>query len=259
MPEHGNTHAPTPRGVARACACVGDGQANELMHTTDEIVRTVDALRFAPFKAKALREIMENVQHQVDLLSRDALTNLDQWVAKLNERIEGILDGRLRAAARAWTTAFAANLTGGRTAASVGSGLGDSSDVAAGTGDDTPLANQSFDASTGANVGLPYASPAVPSGRTLTDGPVSPCLPLALCVLAGGPWHAPRDRRPCRCRSCLCLCTKSASATRCSHSLRLWRKRVRRGSAICLIGLVRRARQKACAQANPAPTSRAQG
>jgi hypothetical protein len=87
-------------------------QANELIGVTDGIVRALDGLKFAPYKARTMREVMESVQHQVDQLSRDALTNLDAWVSKLNERAEGILAARLRLAIRAWTTAFVADVGG---------------------------------------------------------------------------------------------------------------------------------------------------
>ena len=119
-------------------------QANDLMLATDEIVRSIDALRFAPFKPKALRDIMENVQHHVDQLSRDALTNLDAWVVKLNERVEGILAGRLRVAIRSWTTAFSNDFTGGaKTAANtVANGGGDTTSAAPGSADASGLGDQ---------------------------------------------------------------------------------------------------------------------
>jgi len=130
------------RELANAVSAYHD-KANELTHATDEIVRAIDALRYAPYKAKAFRDILANVQLHVDQMSREALTNLDAWVGKLNERIEAILSGRLQAAVRAWIDAFVADFTTNRGAA----------DVAPTTpGTSGRSLDESFDASAGANV-----------------------------------------------------------------------------------------------------------
>jgi len=162
------------RELANAVSAYHD-KANELTHATDEIVRAIDALRYAPYKAKAFRDILANVQQHVDQMSREALTNLDAWVGKLNERIEAILTGRLQAAIRAWIDAFVADLTSNRGAADM-----------APTTPGTPgrSLDESFDASAGANVR--GASRRLWPGRRIASrgrSPYPPTPPLSLpCV-----------------------------------------------------------------------------
>ncbi|KAK3093975.1 hypothetical protein FSP39_022394 [Pinctada imbricata] len=78
-------------------------KVDDLLGMEEEIELEVKALETCAYSNAVFREILTRIQKAVDNLSLHAYSNLPQWVARLDQRVEEKLAGRLEAGLKAWT------------------------------------------------------------------------------------------------------------------------------------------------------------
>ncbi|KAF9519887.1 hypothetical protein BS47DRAFT_1370608 [Hydnum rufescens UP504] len=78
-------------------------KTNSLIDSYKEINRVVEELSTCPFTTQAFAELIAKIQ------SAEGYANLDHWVARLDQRIEGILLQRLSSIIQLWCTEFEKN------------------------------------------------------------------------------------------------------------------------------------------------------
>ncbi|XP_052105179.1 cytoplasmic dynein 1 heavy chain 1-like isoform X5 [Mytilus californianus] len=78
-------------------------KVDDLAEMESEIELEVKALTTCSYSNNTFTEILNRIQKAVDNLSLHAYSNLQQWVAKLDERVEEALAFRLEAGLKAWT------------------------------------------------------------------------------------------------------------------------------------------------------------
>ncbi|BEJ00458.1 hypothetical protein CcaverHIS631_0503150 [Cutaneotrichosporon cavernicola] len=77
-----------------------------LIDISQDISRVVEELSTCAYKPESFSELLTQVQKTVDQLNLEGYSNLDAWVAKLNERIDNVLGRRLAMAIEAWCSEF---------------------------------------------------------------------------------------------------------------------------------------------------------
>eukprot|EP00105_Crassostrea_gigas_P045649 XP_019929797.1 PREDICTED: cytoplasmic dynein 1 heavy chain 1 isoform X11 [Crassostrea gigas] len=78
-------------------------KVDDLVAIEEEIELEVKALETCAYSNAVFTEILGKIQKAVDNLSLHSYSNLPQWVAKLDQRVEAALAGRLEAGLKAWT------------------------------------------------------------------------------------------------------------------------------------------------------------
>ncbi|XP_078314970.1 cytoplasmic dynein 1 heavy chain 1-like isoform X1 [Crassostrea virginica] len=81
-------------------------KVDDLVAIEEEIELEVKALETCAYSNAVFTEILGKIQKAVDNLSLHSYSNLPQWVAKLDQRVEAALAGRLEAGLKAWTQAL---------------------------------------------------------------------------------------------------------------------------------------------------------
>jgi len=84
-------------------------KTNSLIDSYKEINRVVEELSTCPFTSQAFAELIAKIQASIDRLNLEGYANLDHWVARLDQRVEGILLQRLATIIRLWCTEFEKN------------------------------------------------------------------------------------------------------------------------------------------------------
>jgi dynein heavy chain 1 len=81
-------------------------KAAALIDIAKDISRIIDELGVCDYRAETFSNLLGQVQKTIDHLNLEGYSNLDAWVAKLNERIDVVLGGRLQQAISAWCELF---------------------------------------------------------------------------------------------------------------------------------------------------------
>ncbi|KAI8974487.1 dynein heavy chain [Pilobolus umbonatus] len=100
-----NRHVMFVREFANVVSVFQD-KVDSLIGYYDEITKGVDEMKFCPYQAERFEDILNRVQKLIDRLNLENYSNLDQWVAGLDKRIESVLVSRLQQAIKSWTNAF---------------------------------------------------------------------------------------------------------------------------------------------------------
>ena len=79
---------------------------DELLLINEQIEVEVKSLDSCSYSSTAFSDILNKIQRAVDDLSLHRYSNLNEWVNKLNERVERKLAHRLTAGIKAWTAAL---------------------------------------------------------------------------------------------------------------------------------------------------------
>ncbi|KAK3828336.1 MAG: dynein heavy chain [Benniella sp.] len=81
-------------------------KVDALISIYDEILKLIDELPVCPFVHEKFASILSGVQKLIDRLNLESYSNLDQWVAQLDVRVEALLVGRLQQAINAWVIEY---------------------------------------------------------------------------------------------------------------------------------------------------------
>ncbi|KAI7869607.1 dynein heavy chain [Mucor mucedo] len=100
-----NRHVMFVREFANVVSVFQD-KVDALIGYYDEITKGVDEMKACPYQAERFEDDLSRVQKLIDRLNLENYSNLDQWVAGLDKRIETVLISRLQQAIRSWTSAF---------------------------------------------------------------------------------------------------------------------------------------------------------
>ncbi|CAO0793713.1 unnamed protein product [Mucor circinelloides] len=100
-----NRHVMFVREFANVVSIFQD-KVDSLIGYYDEIQKGIDEMKTCPYQAERFEDDLSRVQKLIDRLNLENYSNLDQWVAGLDKRIETVLISRLQQAIKAWTSAF---------------------------------------------------------------------------------------------------------------------------------------------------------
>ncbi|KAG8913305.1 hypothetical protein FRC00_002656 [Tulasnella sp. 408] len=100
-----NKHVQYVREFASIVSVLQD-KANSLIDSYKEISRLVEELHTCPFSFEAFSELIGKIQAAIDRLNLEGYANLDHWVAELDQKVEGILLGRLKDIIQLWCQEF---------------------------------------------------------------------------------------------------------------------------------------------------------
>ncbi|KAH8120488.1 cytoplasmic dynein heavy chain 1 [Phellopilus nigrolimitatus] len=100
-----NRHVQFVREFASGVSLLQD-KTNNLIDLYKDILRAVEDLATCTYTHEAFAELLSRVQAAIDRLNLEGYANLEQWVAELDKRIEGILLARLAATIQLWCTEF---------------------------------------------------------------------------------------------------------------------------------------------------------
>ena len=81
-------------------------KAIALVETSSDISSIVEEMNHTDFTTQAFSELLSRIQRIVDHLNLENYSNLDAWVATLNERIDRVLSARLIHAIKGWCKSF---------------------------------------------------------------------------------------------------------------------------------------------------------
>ncbi|WVN87983.1 uncharacterized protein L203_103180 [Cryptococcus depauperatus CBS 7841] len=97
-------------------------KANALIEINTEINRTVDELSTCDYTSDAFSTLLNQIQKTIDHLNLENYSNLDAWVATLNEKIDEVLKQRLTSAIDVWCDEFRKDEEGlgGKAAVTIG-------------------------------------------------------------------------------------------------------------------------------------------
>ncbi|KAG0320600.1 hypothetical protein BGZ99_004425, partial [Dissophora globulifera] len=96
-----NRHVMFVREFASVVSIFQD-KVDSLIAIHDEIMKLIDELPTCPFVHTTFANILMRVQKLIDQLNLESYSNLDQWVAQLDAKVEALLVGRLRQAIKTW-------------------------------------------------------------------------------------------------------------------------------------------------------------
>ncbi|KAI7825176.1 dynein heavy chain [Gamsiella multidivaricata] len=96
-----NRHIMFVREFASVVSIFQD-KVDSLISIYDEIVKLIDELPVCLFVHSTFASILMRIQKLIDRLNLESYSNLDQWVAQLDARVEALLVGRLQQAIKAW-------------------------------------------------------------------------------------------------------------------------------------------------------------
>ena len=100
-----NRHFLFVREFASVISLLQD-KATALIEISDEINRSVEELQTCDFDSASFTKLLSQVQKVIDHLNLENYSNLDVWVANLNEKIDAVLRSRLIQAIEAWCAEF---------------------------------------------------------------------------------------------------------------------------------------------------------
>ncbi|TXT09077.1 hypothetical protein VHUM_02551 [Vanrija humicola] len=81
-------------------------KATSLIDTSNDISRVVEELGTCDYTVDAFAGLLSQIQKTIDQLNLEGYSNLDAWVASLNERIDAVLSRRLAEAIDTWCREF---------------------------------------------------------------------------------------------------------------------------------------------------------
>jgi hypothetical protein len=116
-----NRHIQFVREFASVISVLQD-KTNNVIDLYKDILRAVEDLATCSYTTEAFSELLGRVQAAIDRLNLEGYANLEQWVAELDRRIEGILLQRLAQIVQVWCGEFDraavddGDTTGGRAA-----------------------------------------------------------------------------------------------------------------------------------------------
>ncbi|KAG0004346.1 hypothetical protein BGZ79_009578 [Entomortierella chlamydospora] len=96
-----NRHIMFVREFASVVSIFQD-KVDALISIYDDIMKLIDELPVCPFVHSTFASILSRVQKLIDRLNLESYSNLDQWVAQLDSKVENLLVGRLQQAIKAW-------------------------------------------------------------------------------------------------------------------------------------------------------------
>lgn len=88
------------------CVFTFHEKVDDLLAIEEQIEIDVRSLETCAYSANTFADILGKIQKMVDDLSLRQYSNLQQWVAKLDEEVEKRLAVRLQAGIQAWTAAL---------------------------------------------------------------------------------------------------------------------------------------------------------
>ncbi|KAF7327657.1 hypothetical protein MKEN_00345100 [Mycena kentingensis (nom. inval.)] len=100
-----NRHIQFVREFASVISVLQD-KTNNVIDLYKDILRAVEDLSTCSYTTEAFTELLGKVQSAIDRLNLDGYANLEQWVAELDKRIEGILLQRLVQIIQVWCGEF---------------------------------------------------------------------------------------------------------------------------------------------------------
>ncbi|KAI0042887.1 hypothetical protein FA95DRAFT_1563857 [Auriscalpium vulgare] len=100
-----NRHIQFVREFASVVSVLQD-KTNNVIDLYKDILRAVEDLATCSYTTDAFSELLSRVQAAIDRLNLEGYANLDQWVAELDKRIEGILLQRLSHVIQVWCSEF---------------------------------------------------------------------------------------------------------------------------------------------------------
>ncbi|KAJ3032718.1 hypothetical protein HDV00_007194 [Rhizophlyctis rosea] len=100
-----NRHVTYVREFASFVSVFQD-KVNAVLSIYGEINLAVDELRTCTFELSKFGERLDRIQKAIDRLNLESYSNLEQWTAQLDARIEAVLIGRLQQALKAWMAEF---------------------------------------------------------------------------------------------------------------------------------------------------------
>ncbi|ORX61965.1 dynein heavy chain [Hesseltinella vesiculosa] len=100
-----NRHVMFVREFANVVSVFQD-KVESLIGYYDELNKGIEEMKACPYQAERFEETLGRVQKLIDRLNLENYSNLEQWVANLDKRIEAVLVTRLQQAIKSWTNAF---------------------------------------------------------------------------------------------------------------------------------------------------------
>ncbi|KAJ7366479.1 dynein heavy chain, N-terminal region 1-domain-containing protein [Mycena albidolilacea] len=100
-----NRHIQFVREFASVISVLQD-KTNNVIDLYKDILRAVEDLATCSYTTEAFTELLGKVQSAIDRLNLEGYANLEQWVAELDRRIEGILLQRLQQIVAVWCEQF---------------------------------------------------------------------------------------------------------------------------------------------------------
>ncbi|OZJ04271.1 hypothetical protein BZG36_02479 [Bifiguratus adelaidae] len=104
-----NRHVMFVREFASVVSIFQD-KVDALIGYSAEIGTILEDLQTCPYSKESFTEHLESIQRIVDKLNLEGYSNLEQWSATVDQRIEECLLDRLQSAIDAWAQAFAGNV-----------------------------------------------------------------------------------------------------------------------------------------------------
>ncbi|KAF9287595.1 hypothetical protein BGZ68_001583 [Mortierella alpina] len=96
-----NRHLMFVREFASVVSIFQD-KVDSLIEIYDDIMKLIDELPVCPFVHSTFSSIILRVQKLIDRLNLESYSNLEQWVAQLDAKVEMLLVGRLQQAIKSW-------------------------------------------------------------------------------------------------------------------------------------------------------------
>ncbi|KAI9494709.1 dynein heavy chain [Zychaea mexicana] len=100
-----NRHVMFVREFANVVSVFQD-KVDALIGYYDDINKSIEEMKACPYQVDRLEDALGRIQKLIDRLNLENYSNLDQWVAGLDKRIETVLISRLQQAIKAWTNSF---------------------------------------------------------------------------------------------------------------------------------------------------------
>ncbi|KAI8328287.1 dynein heavy chain [Blakeslea trispora] len=100
-----NRHVMFVREFANVVSVFQD-KVDDLIGYYDDITKGIEEMKTCSYQSERFEDYLGRVQKLIDRLNLENYSNLDQWVAGLDKRIEAVLISRLQQAIKAWTNAF---------------------------------------------------------------------------------------------------------------------------------------------------------
>ncbi|KAJ7037806.1 dynein heavy chain, N-terminal region 1-domain-containing protein [Mycena alexandri] len=100
-----NRHIQFVREFASVISVLQD-KTNNVIDLYKDILRAIEDLATCSYTTEAFSELLGKVQSAIDRLNLEGYANLEQWVAELDRRIEGILLQRLVQIVQVWCGEF---------------------------------------------------------------------------------------------------------------------------------------------------------
>ncbi|SAL98745.1 hypothetical protein [Absidia glauca] len=100
-----NRHVTFVREFANVVSVFQD-KVDSLIGYYEDINKGIDEMKACPYQVDRFEDILGRIQKVIDRLNLENYSNLDQWVAGLDKRIESELVGRLQQAIKSWINTF---------------------------------------------------------------------------------------------------------------------------------------------------------